>query len=256
MEVTHLLSDGTTIPCGSGSLAAGAYPPHVGSQALNDEIPTDGSKRRANAHSLKQFRPTRYGLPCASCKAYYASDLAACPFCSCAERVPAIGTGIESAKTLKKTWRSMLPYALRSIINLDLPAARREQSPLIGCCDEQRERLLLVCASSGEAEADTSSPCILDENHTQHESASVCLNCYEQLGEKLTRTEAALLMDLQEATQIIYEAVWADPAPAEPSRTYQNAAEALLNELCHRAGMVRAAKSDLIGHPIKPDSLD
>jgi hypothetical protein len=257
MEATNLQSGSTTDCSRSGALlAARVCSAHPFSQTHSDELPTDGSKRRANAHSLMQSRPTRYGLPCASCKAYYASDLTACPICSCAERVPAIVAGMESARTLKKTLQSILPYALRSIINLDLPIARREKSLPTGCCDEQGERLLLLSASIREAEADTNLPCILDENHTQHGSASVCLNCYEQLSEKLTRTEAALLMDLQEATQIIYEAVWADPAPAEPSRTYQNAAEALLNELCHRAGTVRPSKSGLIGHSIKPDSLD
>jgi hypothetical protein len=80
------------------------------------------------------------------------------------------------------------------------------------------------------------SPDILAENHnTQDESVLVCLS-YDQLREKLAHTEAALFKDLREAAQVIYEAVWADPSPAEPSRTYENAAQALLlNELRHRA---------------------
>jgi len=49
--------------------------------------------------------------------------------------------------------------------------------------------------------------------------------------------EAALLIDLREAAQIVYEAVWADPSPADRRRTYQSAAQALLNELCQRAGI-------------------
>jgi hypothetical protein len=35
-------------------------------------------------------RPSRnlfYGLPCAHCKAYYDSELQACPVCGCTERV-------------------------------------------------------------------------------------------------------------------------------------------------------------------------
>src|SRR5438270_302340 len=56
---------------------------------------------------------------------------------------------------------------------------------------------------------------------------------------QLQRTEAALLIDLREAAQIVYEAVWADPAPADPTRTYQSAAQALLNELCQRAGIMQ-----------------
>ena len=40
---------------------------------------------------------------------------------------------------------------------------------------------------------------------------------------------------LKEAAQIIYDAVWADPS--DPSKTYQNAANALLTELRKRAGV-------------------
>jgi hypothetical protein len=42
-------------------------------------------------------------------------------------------------------------------------------------------------------------------------------------------------MDLKEAAQIIYDAVWADPS--DPGKTYQNAANALLTELRKRAGI-------------------
>jgi len=116
--------------------------------------------------------------------------------------------------------------------------------------DAKRFRLeskLLPCADTDEINAGASLSCNLDENHnTQRESASVSLSCYDQLREKLAHTEAALahaeaalLMDLREAAQVIYEAVWADPSPREPSRTYENAAQALLNELRHRARMVR-----------------
>ena len=65
------------------------------------------------------------------------------------------------------------------------------------------------------------------------------LSCYDRLREKLARTEAALFIDLREAAQIVYQAVWADPSPTDPSRTYHSAAQALLNELCQRAGIVR-----------------
>jgi len=49
--------------------------------------------------------------------------------------------------------------------------------------------------------------------------------------------EAALHIDLKEAAQIVYEAVWSDPS--DPSKTYQNAAKALLTELCERSGITR-----------------
>ena len=42
-------------------------------------------------------------------------------------------------------------------------------------------------------------------------------------------------MDLIEATRVVYEAVWADPS--DPSKTYQNAARAILAEMRKRAGI-------------------
>jgi len=48
--------------------------------------------------------------------------------------------------------------------------------------------------------------------------------------------EAALHIDLKEAAQVVYEAVWSDPS--DPSKTYQNAAQALLTELRKRSGIV------------------
>ena len=50
-----------------------------------------------------------------------------------------------------------------------------------------------------------------------------------------TCVEAALHMDLKEATQVVYEAVWSDPS--DPSKTYHNAARALLAALRKRAGI-------------------
>ena len=47
--------------------------------------------------------------------------------------------------------------------------------------------------------------------------------------------EAAMHIDVREAAQIIYDAVWADPS--DPAKTYQNAASALLTEIRKRAGM-------------------
>src|SRR2546422_4086564 len=244
MERTRLLQNGATAEELGALLVAGDYSPHALSQGDVDAIPTDSSKIRAQAHALKQNRPARFGLPCANCKAYYSSDLPACPICKCAERVPASGAKAKSAKILKKASRGVLQHALRSFINLDpTPACRqRRQLAVHGDQDEKRfqsESTLLLCANTDEINAGASSPGLLDKNHkTQRESASVCLSSYDQLREQLARTEAALLIDLREAAQVIYEAVWADPSPMEASRTYQNAAQALLNQLRHRARMV------------------
>src|SRR5438445_10187459 len=89
--------DNTMVRNGSGTLfVAGDHSPHVFSQPDDDDIQTNGARIRANADAL---RPARYGLPCANCKAYYASD-PACQICKCAERV--LATEAKSAKMLKK----------------------------------------------------------------------------------------------------------------------------------------------------------
>jgi len=51
----------------------------------------------------------------------------------------------------------------------------------------------------------------------------------------MDQLESALEMDLKEAAQIIYDAVWADTS--DSNRTYMNAAKALLGKLRKRAGM-------------------
>ncbi len=237
MQPTRLLQNGATAE-ESGALLVAL------SQVDGDVIPTDSSKIRPQAHALKQNRPARFGLPCANCKAYYASDLHACPICKCAERVPAEEAETEWTNRLKKPSAGVLQGALGSFIHLDSTPGCKQSMRLALHCDEDGERFLLeskmlLCAHTDEIDAGHTSPCILDENHdTQSEYASICLSCYNRLCEKLARTETALLIDLREAAQIVYRAVWADPSPADPSRTYRSAAHALLNELCQRAGIV------------------
>jgi hypothetical protein len=53
-------------------------------------------------------------------------------------------------------------------------------------------------------------------------------------------------MDVKEASQIVYDAVWADPS--DPSKTYLNAAQALLTELKRRSGV-----SQVFG-PLQPQA--
>lgn len=76
------------------------------------------------------------------------------------------------------------------------------------------------------------------------EAASVCKPCYDRLQERVDVCEASLHMDVKDAAQIVYDAVWADPS--DPSKTYTNAASALLTELRKRAGV-----SSMIG-PFQP----
>ena len=76
----------------------------------------------------------------------------------------------------------------------------------------------------------------MDQNHDgDSEPAAVCHSCYGELRQQADRMEAALHIDLKEAAQIVYGAVWADSS--DPSKTYQNAAAALLSELRERAGI-------------------
>jgi hypothetical protein len=49
--------------------------------------------------------------------------------------------------------------------------------------------------------------------------------------------EAVLHMELKEAAEVIYDAVWSDPS--DPSKTYLNAASALLSELRKRSGITQ-----------------
>jgi hypothetical protein len=80
------------------------------------------------------------------------------------------------------------------------------------------------------------SVCKFTERHPgEPGKADVCGSCYERIQERLDVCEAALHIDVKEAAQIVYDAVWADPS--DPGKTYQNAATALLTELRKRAGI-------------------
>jgi hypothetical protein len=240
MQRTGPLKRGTTDEEQGALVPAGDYSSQALRHGDGDAIQRDGSKIRISVPALTQHRPTRFGLPCANCKAYYDSDLAACPICKCAERVLA-----EQEKSVKETIARRAPRPLGCFVDVDATRPCQPQMQLALHCDEDGERFLLesrllLCAHADDIDAGRCSLCILDENHNTHsECASICSSCYERLREKLSRTEAALLIDLREAAQILCRAVWADSSPTKPSRTYQSAAQALLNELCHRAGIAR-----------------
>lgn len=179
-----------------------------------------------NSVSAPQIGPKRvgYGLPCAKCKTYYAADLKACPVCKSPERI--------SAKTLSA------------------PPVSASCDPDAVALEEERERFLRefkaqVYASHTQINAAASFRCTKDENHQGgYEPAAVCQPCHNRLQERTDLMEAALHIELKEAAQVIYDAVWSDPS--DPSKTYLNAANAILTELRKRAGIAA-----VLG-PLKP----
>ncbi|MBZ5649226.1 MAG: hypothetical protein LAO18_01945 [Acidobacteriia bacterium] len=171
-------------------------------------------------------RRVGYGLPCVKCKTYYAADLTMCPVCKTEERVsPIVAASGSSSPSLPE---SALPV------------------PDEAALEEERERFLRefkskVYAAHVQIDPAEIAPvgsmgCSVEENHEGgFEPAAVCQHCYVRLQERVDLMEAALHMDLVEATRVVYEAVWADPS--DPGKTYQNAARAILAELRKRAGI-------------------
>jgi len=166
-----------------------------------------------------QLGPRRsgYGLPCAKCKTYYGADLSACPVCKSGERVsPTIASVDASVAEVAE------PYA---------PTVPDEAA-----LEAERERFLREFKSQAPPIDVESFKCSLEQNHSgELEPAAVCEECYIRLQGRVDLLEAALHMDLKEATQVIYDAVWSDPS--DPSKTYHNAARAILGELRKRAGV-------------------
>jgi hypothetical protein len=160
-------------------------------------------------------KPTGYGLPCSKCRSYYPATLSACPICRSTERV--------STKT-----PSVQSEAPKSAVAEGTLNQERERF-----LKEYKAKLYAAHAQinpSGQQRCSRS-----EEDQHAHEAATVCGACYQRLEERVDLAEAALHMDLKEATQIIYEAVWADTS--DSNKTYQNAAQAILNELRKRAGI-------------------
>lgn len=157
-----------------------------------------------------------YGLPCAKCKTYYAADLPACPICKSPQRVSPV-------------------EPLAKVVSA-------EQMPDPQQLEAERDRFLQELNSKVVASPlppDLPVPanhCVHVENHGETPvPATICQECYENLQERADVLEAAMHMDITEAAQVIYDAVWADPS--DPSKTYQNAAQALLTELRRRSGI-------------------
>jgi hypothetical protein len=183
--------------------------------------------RNAVRHDAEApHKSSGFGMPCAHCRLYYAANLDTCPGCNSKERVsPRVVPAIPKAQ------------------------AAVEPLPDTAVVEQEREAFLKEFKSqlfAAHAEV-ASSPavCTLGEHHVQGaEAASICKPCYERLQERVDVCEGALHIDLKEAAQIVYDAVWADSS--DPSKTYTNAASALLTELRKRSGI-----SSLLG-PFQP----
>ncbi len=160
-----------------------------------------------------------YGLPCAKCHLYYPADLDVCPTCKHNQRVSAVVAKVPPRITV----------------------AVPDATPDAAVVEQEREEFLRQFKSQLlEAHADIANApeaiCKFGEHHSgEVANAEICNACYERVQERMDVFEAALHLELKEAAQIIYDAVWADPS--DPSKTYQNAASALLTELRKRAGM-------------------
>jgi hypothetical protein len=163
---------------------------------------------------------TGYGLPCAKCHLYYPADIDICPTCHHPHRVSPRAPKLQSKNA----------------------QAVAEAVPDVAKVEHEREEFLrqfksqLMEAQAGVANA-SDSLCRMGAQHPSEAAhAEICKLCYEKLQERVDVCEGALHLDLKEAAQIIYDAVWADPS--DPTKTYQNAASALLAELRKRAGVI------------------
>jgi hypothetical protein len=176
-------------------------------------------------------KPSAYGLPCATCHLYYPADLDACPTCQSKERVAPV-MRIAAGQVPQSSSETAPPRK-----ELQQAGKVVEQAGT----DQEREQFLRefkseLVAAHAEATKAPAYTCKLEHNHPAgSEPAEVCQPCHDRLQARLDVCEAALHIDLKEAAQIIYDAVWADPS--DPNKTYRNAASALLTELRKRAGM-------------------
>jgi len=187
-----------------------------------------------NGPAAVSSKSSAYGLPCAKCHLYYPADLDACPTCQGKERVApvmriAAGQVPQSSTETAPPRKDDATQAGKGLnkAGADLENERKQ------FLREFKSELVAVHAEATNAPAYT---CKIEHNHPAgSQPAEVCQPCHGRLQSRLDVCEAALHMDLKEAAQIIYDAVWADPS--DPSKTYRNAASALLTELRKRAGM-------------------
>jgi hypothetical protein len=202
----------TTRSTASGAAAA---PARAVVPAATPAAPVRPVRPAVAAPATAPRKSAGYGLPCSKCRLYYPANLTACPICRTTERVSAKAAAVKV---------SPAPVA-----------------PAEAVLDEERERFLReykakLYAAHAQINPAGQQRCVnADEGDQAHEQASVCKACSDRLQQRLDRAEAAFHIDLREATQIIYDAVWSDTS--DSSKTYQNAAQAILTELRKRAGI-------------------
>ncbi len=164
-------------------------------------------------------KPSGYGLPCSKCHLYYPADLDVCPTCKHNERVSPV-----------------VPQALARPVQA-VPEPVHDSAEV----EQEREEFLKqfkaqLLEAHAQAVNAPEAVCKFGERHEGEPAGSdVCTGCYERLQERADVMEAALHIELKEAAQIVYDAVWADAS--DPGKTYENAASALLAELRRRAGV-------------------
>ncbi len=196
---------------GSG---AGVQPALTNNPAIRR---TEGSSGPAPAESAK--KPVGFGLPCAKCRLYYPANLDICPGCKHNERVSPVIPKLPSR-----------PAELAPEPSRDNAALEREREEFLRQFKSQ-----LIEAHADVMTAPETLCKLRDHRPGEPKAAQVCSSCHERLQERMDVFEAALHIDLKDAAQIIYDAVWADPS--DPNKTYQNAANALLAEIRKRAGI-------------------
>ncbi len=193
-----------------------------GNTAARANLTPDAGARRldpsASTGIPSEHKASGYGLPCSKCRLYYPADLDICPTCKHHERVSPVAPKVPPR--VAHTTPDPVP---------DTIAVEQEREEFLRQFKSQ-----LMEAHAGVANAPESF-CSGEHHSGDPASAEICKACYERLQERLDVCEAAMHIDLKEAAQIIYDAVWADPS--DPNKTYQNAANALLSELRKRSGM-------------------
>ena len=194
------------------------------SGAIQAALAKETSARRLDYSSAAKpedspRKASGYGLPCSKCHLYYPADLDVCPTCKHNERVSPVVPQVPARP-------------VQAAVEPIHDSAEVEQ--------EREEFLKQFKAQLLEAHAQVvntpEAVCKFGERHEgEMSSADVCTSCYERLQERADVMEAALHIELKEAAQIVYDAVWADPS--DPGKTYENAASALVAELRRRAGV-------------------